>query len=286
MLADQSTMSSHLLEQAPALSQAEFECFREFIHRRAGINLSAAKVSLVRARLVKRLQALALPSFTAYWAYLMQPGHEREQQIAINQLSTNETYFFREPAHFAWLERYVRRAMPGRRAPLRVWSAACSTGEEPYSIAMTLADALGLEAPWTVLASDVNTRVTLQGQRAVYPQVRARGVPAHLSCQYLLRGKEEYQGQVRMAEALIRRVDFRNINLLEEISPSLGEFDLVFLRNVLIYFDAETKRRVIARLCRAIRPGGYLLVGHTDAFDRRGLPLRSEGPSIFRVAAD
>lgn len=274
-----------LQDQAPALSEAEFQRFRDFIYQRAGINLSAAKKSLVRARLVKRLLALGLRSFAAYWEYLRQPGNEREQQIAVNRLSTNETYFYREPEHFIWLARHAKQRMQGRHAPFRVWSAACSTGEEPYSIAITLADALGLDRPWEILASDVNTRVTLQGERAIYPFERTRHIPAHLYRRYLLRGKEEYRGSVRLVDALIRRVMFRNLNLLGEMERSLGEFDVVFLRNVLIYFDAETKHQVIAQLCQCIRPGGYLLVGHTDAFDRRDLPLVCESPSIFRVLA-
>jgi len=271
-----------LLPQDPVLSDTEFERFRIFIYQAAGIDLLPGKRALVQSRLAKRIRQLQLDSFTAYWKLLQGDEGQAERQRAINLLSTNETYFFREPQHFDWLQKYVRNLQQKQREPVRIWSAACSTGEEAYSIAMILAETLGLHGKWQIHASDINTQVTTFARRAIYPLERARRTPPSLWHKYLLRGIDEYAGKVRVLPALTQKVNFFNLNLLNSASCVQEKFDVVFLRNVLIYFDNDTKQQVLEQLCSKIRPGGYLLIGHAESLRNMALPLQQEQPSRYR----
>lgn len=271
-----------LLGRDPVLSDQEFSRFRRFIYQEAGIDLPPGKLALVQSRLSKRIRQLQLDSFLAYWQLLQGAEGRGEKQRAINLLSTNETYFFREPQHFDWLQQHVRELHGQRRGPIRIWSAACSTGEEPYSIAMTLADSLGLHGNWQVYASDINTQVTAFARRGVYLHERARRTPAAMWRKYLLRGIDEYSGKVRVLPELARKVDFSNVNLLHCEDFRQAQFDVVLLRNVLIYFDGETKQQVLSQLCSKIRPGGYLLIGHSESLRNLDLPLQQEQPSRYR----
>lgn len=269
---------------APVLTEAEFERFRRFIYEQAGIDMPPSKRALVQSRLAKRLRTLGLSTYSAYWRYMQKPGcNHNERQRAVNLLSTNETYFFREPQHFNWLSRHAVEAMDDRFSKFRIWSAASSTGEEAYTIAIVLAEALGVKGAWEIMASDVNTRVIRVGQRAIYPLNRVEKVPPHLLQRYFLRGRDEYAGKLRVAPELVQRVAFRWANLLHASAANIGEFDVIFLRNVLIYFDEATKTNILRQLCRKIRPGGYLLVGHSEVVRNPSLPLRQERPSVYRV---
>lgn len=270
----------------PALSDAEFAQFRQFIYQAAGIDLPSSKRALVQSRLAKRLRHLRLDSYTDYWRLLNEQASGAERQRAINLLSTNETYFFREPQHFDWLRREALARSDQNRRTIRVWSAACSTGEEPYSIAMVLAEALGVDGNWQLFASDINTRVTAFARRAVYPVERARKTPPLLWQKYFLRGRDEYEGMVRVAPELARRVSFSNLNLLHCQAFPQDNFDIVFLRNVLIYFNEETKQGVLSSLCGKLRRGGYLLIGHSESIRNLSLPLRQEEPSRYRLEAE
>nr|WP_199064947.1 protein-glutamate O-methyltransferase CheR [Chromobacterium sp. ASV5] len=270
----------------PALSDAEFAQFRQFIYQAAGIDLPSSKRALVQSRLAKRLRHLRLESYTDYWRLLNEQASGAERQRAINLLSTNETYFFREPQHFDWLRREALARSDQNRRTIRVWSAACSTGEEPYSIAMVLAEALGVDGNWQLFASDINTRVTAFARRAVYPVGRARKTPPLLWQKYFLRGRDEYEGMVRVAPELARRVSFSNLNLLHCQAFPQDNFDIVFLRNVLIYFNEETKQGVLSSLCGKLRRGGYLLIGHSESIRNLSLPLRQEEPSRYRLEAE
>ncbi|MDF0606839.1 methyltransferase domain-containing protein [Neisseriaceae bacterium TC5R-5] len=269
------------LFNVPELSDADFLRFSRFIYEAAGIDLPPGKRSLVQARLGKRLRYLQLGSYGAYWRLLNEPGQEPERQRAINLLSTNETYFFREAQHFDWLRQQALR-LEGH-GTLRVWSAACSTGEEPYTIAMMLADTLGLSGNWLLFASDINTKVVAQAQRAIYSKERARKTPPELWKKYFLRGQDEYQDMVRVVPQLIKRVNFSNVNLLFADAFNQSRFDIIFLRNVLIYFNEETKAKVINQLCHKLRPGGHLIIGHSETIRHLPSPLVQEEPSRYRL---
>ncbi|WP_421200540.1 CheR family methyltransferase [Aeromonas enteropelogenes] len=270
------------LEPGPMLSQQEFELFRRFILIAAGIDLAPSKRALVQSRLAKRLRTLHLESYRAYWTRLTQSRDLKEQQIVINLLSTNETYFFRESQHFSWLKHYAEQHQATCHAPLRIWSAACSTGEEAYSAAMVLAEVLGINECWRIYATDINTRVIPFARRAIYDAERARQVPPHLWPRYFQRGLDEFTGKIRVKPELTRKVAFSNLNLLTCDNFAERHFDVIFLRNVLIYFNDATKARVLSQLCERLKPGGYLLIGHSEIIRQNSLPLIQEAPSRYR----
>lgn len=269
-------------EQGPVLSQKEFDLFQRFILATAGIDLAPCKRALVQSRLAKRLRALNLVSYYSYWERIHQPSEANERQIAINLLSTNETYFFRESQHFNWLKHHAQQLLVNRHQPLRIWSAACSTGEEAYSAAMVLAEQLGINERWRIYGTDINTRVIPFAQRAIYAAERAQHVPPHLWLRYFQRGHDEYAGKIRVRPELARKVSFSNLNLLTCSDFVERDFDVIFLRNVLIYFNEATKARVLSQLCDRLKPGGYLLVGHSEIIRQQDLPLEQEAPSRYR----
>lgn len=269
----------------PTLSEEEFACFRQFILREAGIDLPPGKRPLVQSRLSKRLRILGLDSYAAYWRLLRAPENHAERQRAVNLLSTNETYFFREPQHFQWLERQVLALRERQTGMIKVWSAACSTGEEPYTIAMVLAETLGISGNWRIFATDINTKVLASAKRGVYPLDRVRRTPPLLWQRYLLRGRDEYEGMVKVAPELARKVEFSQLNLLQCNQFHHTEIDIVFLRNVLIYFNEATKLDVLAHLCTRMKNGGHLLIGHSESLHKLDLPLVQEEPSRYRFEA-
>lgn len=266
----------------PQLSPGEFELFRRFIFNEAGIDMNHNKRALVQSRLAPRLRHLGCATYTQYHRILELPESHLEREQAINLLSTNETYFFREPQHFDWLQKLAQDIASNRSEPLRIWSAACSTGEEPYTIAIALAEALGPQAPWYLYATDINTKVTRYARRAVFPFERIQKTPPHLWHKYFLRGHDEYAGKVRLRPELAQRVVFGNLNLLHCSKSHERDFDVIFLRNVLIYFNEDTKSQVIKQLCAKLVDGGYLIVGHAEAIRAEGLPLVQEAPSRYR----
>lgn len=260
-----------------SLNDSEFTRFQQMIFGIAGISMTSAKKALVAGRLAKRLKHHGLDSYGAYFKLLSQD--QEEVQMAVDLLTTNETYFFREPKHFDFLRQRVLPTHPSGR-PFRVWSAACSSGEEPYTLAMVLADQLG-EAAWEILGSDISIRVLDQARTGLYTMERMRGLaPAALHA-HCLKGVGSQEGSFMIDPVLRRRVRFAHINLNEPL-PDVGEFDVIFLRNVMIYFQAETKRQVVARLQAKLRPGGFFMVGHSESLNGLSLGLETVAPSIYR----
>jgi chemotaxis protein methyltransferase CheR len=260
------------------ITDAEFQRVARWLRGVAGIHLSSQKKPLVMGRLAPRMRHHGLRRYGDYIA-LICDGHDPEEtQIAVDLLTTNETQFFREPSHFDFLARTLVER-PGRRI-MRVWSAACASGEEPYSIAMILAAALG-DAPWEVLASDLSTRMLAKAATGHYPMTRARGIPrAHLlSC--CLKGTGSQDGTFLIGDRLRARVRFRHINLIRPL-PDIGEFDVIFLRNVMIYFDSETKREVVGRVVARLATDGHLIVGHSESLSGVSGGLQPLAPSVYR----
>jgi chemotaxis protein methyltransferase CheR len=268
-----------------AFDGADFERVRGLIYRRAGINLHAGKQAMVYSRLSRRLRELGHRSFGAYLQWLENARGaqaEQEWQEFVNCLTTNLTSFFREGHHFALLEAAL---LHRRGGPLRIWCNAASTGEEPYSLAMTVVEVLGADAPVSILASDIDTRVLGVAERGVYP-ADARGLSPERLKRHFLRGSGANAGLIRVKPELQRLLAFRQHNLMDD-RWSLGEaFDIVFCRNVMIYFDAPTQRRVLERMHRAMRPQGLLFAGHSENFaDSRDL-FRLRGKTLYeRVGA-
>ena len=263
----------------PIMSDAEFAQFQRFIHGAAGIALGGPKKAMVAARLAGRVQACRARSYGEYLRHLKGGQAPAELQTAIDLLTTNETYFFREPKHFEFL-RGLLRGDPARGPAWRVWSAAGSTGEEAYSIAMLLEDCLP-GSPWEVLASDISTRVLERARAGHYSTARTSHLPPAYLRRFCLSGRGAQAGTLLIERSLRQRVRFLQINLNEPL-PRLGPFDVVFLRNVLIYFDGPTKQQVVRRVLETLKPGGWLFVGHTETLTGVCDTLERASPAIYR----
>ena len=262
-----------------SLRDQEFTQFQEMIYRIAGISLSSSKKPLVSGRLAKRLKHYRLSSYGEYFKLLTSGSNPDEMQMAVDLLTTNETYFFREPKHFDFLREKILPAHPHGR-PFRVWSAASSTGQEPYSIAMTLAEGLNGK-PWEMVASDISTRVLEKARTGHYPIEQARHIHQDYLRRYCLKGVDEQEGTFLINRTLRSPISFMQVNLNTPL-PQIGDFDLVFLRNVMIYFDNDTKRQVVLRIMQRMRPGAYLLIGHSESLNGIVGELQMVAPSVYR----
>ncbi len=262
------------------ISDNEFGQFQRFIFETAGITLGSSKKALVSGRLAKRLHACKVTNYGEYFR-LLKSGDAAELQIAIDLLTTNETYFFREPKHFQFLSQQIASGT-FRTSSLRVWSAAGSTGEEAYSIAMLLEDLLTGQ-PWEVVASDISTRVLERARAGHYSMGRIDNFPAGYLQRFCLKGRDQQAGTMLIQRALRSKVRFLQVNLNAPL-PHLGMFDVIFLRNVLIYFNNETKRKVVSRVLSALKPGGYLFIGHSESLIDVSEAVDLVAPAIYRKA--
>jgi chemotaxis protein methyltransferase CheR len=260
------------------INEKEFSQFQDLIYTIAGISLSSAKKPLVSGRLAKRLRVHQLSTFGDYFKLLSSGRHQDEVQMAVDLLTTNETYFFREAKHFDFLRHNIL-AYHKRGQPFRVWSAASSSGQEAYTIAMVLADCLD-EQPWEVVASDISTRVLEQARTGQYPLEQARHIPNELLNKFCLKGVGSKEGTFIMNRSLRSRVSFLQVNLNSTL-PKLGEFDLIFLRNVMIYFDEATKRQVVRRIMGKLKPNGHLFIGHSESLNGIVGEMKSLQPSVY-----
>jgi chemotaxis protein methyltransferase CheR len=256
----------------------EFGHFRKLIYDHAGIALAPEKKVMVASRLAKRLAHYGLSTYGQYFKLTTSPEYPNEFQMMVNLLTTNETYFFREPKHFEFLRDEILK--PWRGDKFRVWSAASSTGEEAHSLAMVLAETLGLRK-WEVFGSDLSTRVLNSARNGVYSMDRLEQMDKMLLKKYCLQGVRSQQGFFRVDEKLRNRVSFDQVNLMKPIPASIGTFDVIFLRNVLIYFDNETKKAVVERLASALKPGGHFFISHSETINRLTDHLISVKSSIF-----
>jgi len=274
------------------LSDREFRRFQKLIHRESGIYLSEPKKALVSGRLTRRLRTLELRDFTSYLDRV-ESDDSVERAEMLDCICTNETRFFREPRQFEFLDekllpRWKSEAASGARPKrIRVWSAACSTGEEPYSLAMLLRAHLDSEEAWNteILASDLSTRVLGVAREGVWNIERAHDIPRPYQRAYMLRGVRSAEGKMHARPELQGMIDFRRINLNAEHYPIEGSFDLIFCRNVLIYFNQETKSAVIDRLARHLALDGYLFLGHSETIAAAAHGLQHAGPAAYRRAA-
>ncbi|THF63060.1 protein-glutamate O-methyltransferase CheR [Pseudothauera nasutitermitis] len=263
------------------ISDQEFSRFQALLYKLAGIYLAPSKKVLLVGRLTKRLRARGLDSFAEYYRLVSGGGDPAELQTMVDLLTTNETYFFREPKHFDFLRQEILPKRP-RGTPFEVWSAACSSGEEPYTLAMVLADQLN-EAPWRITASDISTQVLERARRGHYPMERIDGIPPALLKKYCLKGVREQAGTFLVGKELRERVNFMQVNLIEA-PPAIGPFDVIFLRNVMIYFDQETKRKVVTNLLSRLKSGGWFIVGHSETLNGIVEPqhLAAVRPTIYK----
>jgi chemotaxis protein methyltransferase CheR len=274
------------------LSDKDFEKLVEFIYDQLGIRLNHTKRSLVESRLVKRLRALKMTTMSEYCDYIFHEDCPDDEIIhMLDVITTNKTDFFREANHFDFM---VKKAVPemiqsfgaGVRKTLVIWSAGCSTGEEPYTIAMLMNEFAsrypGLGLDYTIVATDISTRVLALAQKGIYGEERIEPIPAELKSKYLLKSKDRSRGLVRITPELRSKVRFRRLNFMDEDFGFREPLDMIFCRNVMIYFEKDVQERLIRKFFRCMRPGSYLFIGHSESIYGMDLALEKVAPSIYR----
>ena len=261
-------------------SAQHFRLISDRIYRFSGIRLPQAKREMVYARLVRRLRALGIASFDDYVRFLeLEPA---EWEHCTNALTTNVTAFYREEHHFRILAEHAHAAArPGE--PFRVWSAGCSTGEEPYTIAMCLTEALG-SAKFRVLASDLDTQVIATAREGVYPVQSVRKLPEGRQKRFFLRGAGRFEGMARVRPELCAAIDFLRVNLMDDVWPVEAGLDAIFCRNVMIYFDKPTQRRLVERYASLLRPSGLFFAGHAESLLDQGRHFRLRGQTVYELS--
>jgi chemotaxis protein methyltransferase CheR len=268
-------------ENGRSLKPHEFSQVRRMMYENFGVDLEGKEV-LIEARLGKKMRELGHRSFRQYYEYVQQDPTGEALTAMVDALTTNHTSFFREPQHFDFLRSVVVPALkPG--VPLRIWSAACSTGEEPYSIAFTMLDAMGVAAAegLQILATDISSRVLATASRGMYPASRFQGLPADQMRRHLLKGFGEAEGHYLVKKEVRARIEFRRLNLMEGFS-GVGMFPVIFCRNVMIYFDQPTQQRLVAKLAAQLEEGGYLFIGHAESLNGIDHPLQYVCPATYR----
>lgn len=270
------------------LSRQSFARFAQFITSELGIKMPETKLTMVQSRLLRRVRELGLGSMEQYHQYFFASSNAEEREHFINAITTNKTDFFREPEHFDYL---TGRALPSiSRAALpagwrfKLWSAGCSSGEEPYTLSMVLSE-YAQQLPgfdFEILGTDISTKVLDQARSAIYPESQILPVPPELRRKYLLQGRENSERLVRIVPALRHKVRFQQLNFMDEDYGIRDVFDVIFFRNVLIYFDRPTQEAVINRICRNLARGGYLFVGHSESLAGLDVPVRGVHTSVFR----
>jgi len=286
-----SDWSPNITDEMP-LSDADFREFQSLVFKLCGIHLSDAKRQLVKSRLQKRLRHYGLTGYRQYYDMIVANRDPEELTAFINCITTNKTDFFREPHHFQYITNtfvpeVLEQVRTGKmRKRLRVWHAGCSSGEEPYTMAITLLEALKGGEGWDIrlMASDIDTNVLDQAERGVYGADRVSTIPIHLLHKYFLRGRGDSEGSVKVRDSVREMIEFRKINL-NDIWPIRPEtkFDVIFCRNVIIYFNRDTQRKLFSRFYDHLRPGSVLFIGHSESLLNVSDSFESLGNTIYRV---
>ncbi|MCD8552669.1 CheR family methyltransferase [Seleniivibrio sp.] len=270
------------------LTSAEFARIQLFIHDNCGIKLPVTKKSMVEGRLRKRLKTLGIGSYTEYLSLVFESSDtagEDEKLRLIDAITTNKTDFFREPNHFVYLTEKLLPLLTadgaGTKRCLNVWSSACSTGEEPYTLAMVLAEFFGIDGNFRVYASDINCTVLERAVSGIYRMEKIAAVPAAFKMKYLMRSKTD-RTLARIRPELREKVSFGRLNLMDDVYRLPVQMDVSFCRNVIIYFDTETQQNIINRICAATAPGGYVFLGHSESVHGMQIAARPVAPTILK----
>ncbi len=272
------------------LSNQDFKRLSSFIYDELGIKMSDGKKTMLTGRLTRRLRALDLSSFSEYCDFLFSSeGLEKELVHLISAVTTNKTDFFREPGHFDYLTQTtlptLQQQQPfDNRNKFKIWSAGCSTGEEPYTMSMVLADvkAANPNFDFEILATDISNRVLDVARRAVYPMEQAKPVTMPYRQKYLLKGRNSKNPQVRITPGLRKQVRFGRLNFMDTDFRLPAKVDVIFCRNVIIYFDKPTQERLMQKFCQYLKKGGYLFLGHSESLHGYDTPLVQVAPTIYR----
>jgi len=281
----------HLMShREETISNADFGRLRRLIYEKSGINLNFDKKTMLELRIKRRMRSLNLSSYAEYCEYLFGNRGQREEVVhLIDVVTTNKTDFFREAAHFELLvHRVIPEIWPGREngGQLLIWSAACSTGEEPYTLAMVLSDYAAAHSGFRfrILATDVSTTVLAKAKLGIYSLEAVRPVPRSLQHKYFMRSRDPESELVRVVPELRQRVEFRRLNFMEEDFCLAEKADVIFCRNVLIYFDRPTQEKILQKLTRYLLPAGYVFVGHAETLHEMNIPLVPVAPTLYRKA--
>ena len=266
-----------------AISDKEFKLFSTLVYKESGIRLSENKKTLLISRLSKRLRALGLDSFRDYYEQYLKDENNGERIQMLDLISTNKTSFFREPAHFEFLKNNILPALAGQRQ-IKIWSSACSSGEEPYTIAMTLYDHVQNPEQWNfkILASDISTRVLARAQSGIYDSDQISEVSQARAKLHFLKGCGLNEGRIKVKPHLLNMVSFKRINLMDETYPIQCDLDLIFCRNVMIYFDRETQQMLMGKFHHYLKPGGHLFIGHSESLQWLNHSFNYVAPTIYK----
>jgi len=269
------------IEQAPRISKEAFQQISNHVRRTYGINLSEAKRNLVENRLFKRLRLLQMDSYDRYIQHIFEPSGKQELELLCDFLSTNKTYFYREPAHFEFLQHLIAAA-PDHKS-WKVWSAACSGGDEVYTLGCIFEESLKRKAlSYHILGTDISGRMIEEAKQGSYAHTRINQLPAHLIKSYFDKRGDDRNNESYTANATLRKnVRFQQFNLIKDIPGMSTGFDIIFCRNVLIYFQEETKHRVVADLISKLNPGGHLVLAHCEGMLCRNTALKQVNPAVF-----
>lgn len=291
------TLSSRSDELGTPLASSElspeiFNRYQTLIYRQAGIWLAPHKTALLVGRLSKRLRQLQIGTFSEYLELVTRPDQQEERTRMLDAVTTNETRFFREPRHFEFLAsevfpRWMEHALERKRSTrIRIWSAGCSSGEEPYSLAMMLLDHFGDRPEWSIeiLASDISTQALQKAREGVFPIARATDIPEQYLSRYVLKGTEEREGYMKISPEIRKLVRFSRVNLYVDAHQFSEPFDVIFLRNVMIYFDQDAKIRVLAALAPHLAPEGYLFIGHSESLQGLNSGFQTVSTGVYRPA--
>ena len=262
------------------LSPRELDQIADLAYKTCGIDLKHGKQELVQARLGKKIREGNFSSFREYYQHVEADRTGEELIALLDALTTNFTSFLRESVHFDFLRKTI---LPGLTGPIRIWSAACSTGEEPYTIAFSLLEELGMAGAGRIhiLASDISSRVLAAAERGAFEAERFSSVPEDWHRKYLLRGADRWQGWFRVKPAVRRMISFRRLNLMEALHPP-QPFQVIFCRNVMIYFDKATQAQLVNRFAQCLEPGGYLMIGHSESLNGLKHPYDYVMPAVYR----
>jgi chemotaxis protein methyltransferase CheR len=278
-------------ERSHALSGKDFSRLSSFIYEQCGIKMPPAKKTMLEARLQKRLRALSFSSFSDYCEYLFSSeGLRNELVMMVDLVTTNKTDFFREPDHFVYL---VNSVLPewmsktGGRRPFNIWSAGCSTGEEPYTLSMVLSEAsASMDGfAYQIMATDISTRVLEKARKAVYDEDRIDPIPMQYRRKYLLRSKDRSSPLVRIVPELRSKVRFSRLNFMDGDFGFREQLDVIFCRNVIIYFDRKTQEQLLNKFHGHLRPGGWIFMGHSETLNGLDVPLVQVHPTVYRKLA-
>lgn len=270
------------------MGDGEFQRFSELIHSEFGIKMPPTKKVLLQSRFQKRLRSLGMSCYKEYCDYVFsKEGREQERQHLIDVVTTNTTHFFREPKHWTIMNQSVlpelsRRGV-GHGQPLRMWSAGCSSGEEPYTLAMVLSEWKEKHSgfDFTILATDISHQILQKAMKAIYSMDKADEIPMEMKKKYVLKGKNKANPRIKMDKILTSKVKFQRLNFMENFKLPEKQ-DIIFCRNVVIYFDRPTQEVLFAKFCDNLKKGGYLFIGHSESLSGMDLPIRQVAPTVFQ----